>query len=523
MACERSTIVGTSRPGTLPKMLLAVFGICASLALPPDFVFAQSTMPSAPDGLAGGYLRLGQMYAEGTAVQRDLEKALLYYRRAQQAGSDEAQLALSMLPYKADGTGLDKREAVAGLRELAAKGKVSALLFLAEIYAGSYGDEPDPMQALASLHEAANLGNVDAMLQIGDHYREGEIVPYDASKAVAAYGRAESAGSRAATEQLVVFQAYGEGMARDAAAAMARLEATQPESGPSALVIEGDLRLKAGIPAIDVPGALEAWTKAADQGRIDAMIRLGDFYLNGFFARQQRKKALAYYQAAADTGDFYGRLALAKAQLIQDGTAEDGLRQLEVLTKSGFEEAGVTIANAHLRGTGVPKNVEAGLARLENMAKSGSILARLRLVEIYRSGLADGHGRLVRANPARAGAILKEIGPSIGNSLWLYHNLLLEASTGKAGVTSQLVRKLEALPIAIRHRLFKELRVDLPDLYFRLIQLKLVDAGYLAADQDGWKPTIRAMMSYCRDRGVGDVCASGPFAPRTAEALQALL
>lgn len=523
MACELRTTASTSRPSTRLRTLLAVFSVGASLALPPDLVFAQSTMSSAPDGLAGGYLRLGQLYAEGTAVERDLEKALLYYHRAQQAGSDEAQLALSMLPYKVDGTGLDKREAMAGLRELAARGEVPALLFLAEIYAGSYGDKPDPMQALASLREAANRGNVDALLRIGDYYRKGEIVPYDASKAVAAYGRAEAAGSDIATEHLSVLQAYGEGMARDAAAAMARLEATGTESGPSALVTEGDLRLKAGVPEIDVAGALKAWTKAADHGRIDAMIRLGDFYLNGFFARQQRKKALAYYQAAADAGDFYGRLALAKAQLMQDGTAKEGLRQLEVLAESGFDEAGVTIANAHLRGSGVPKNVKAGLGRLESMAGSGSILARLRLVEIYRSGLADGHGQLVRANAARAQAILKEVGPSIGSSLWLYHNLLLEASTGKAGDTSLLVQRLEALPISIRHRLFKELRVDLPDLYFSLIQLKLVDAGYLAADQDGWKPTIKAMMSYCRDRDVGDVCASGPFAPRTAEVLQALL
>src|SRR5690606_8966607 len=165
----------------------------------------------APDGLVGGYLRLGQLYAEGTAVERDLEKALLYYHRAQQAGSDEAQLALSMLPYKVRGTGLDKREAVAELRELAARGKVSALLFLAEIYAGSYGDKPDPTRALASLQEAANRGNVDAMLRIGDYYRKGEIVPYDASKAVAAYERAEAAGSDIATEYLSELQAYGEG------------------------------------------------------------------------------------------------------------------------------------------------------------------------------------------------------------------------------------------------------------------------------------------------------------------------
>src|SRR5690606_9305458 len=139
--------------------------------------------------------------------------------------------------------------------------------------------------------------------------------------------------------------------------------------------------------------------------------------------------------------------------------------------------------NAHLLGTGVPKNVKAGLGRREKMAETGSTPARLRRVVIHRSGPADTHGQMVRAKVARAKAIVKEVGPSIGSSLWLYHNLLLEASARKAGDKAQLVRKLEELPISMRHRLFKELRADMPDLYFSLIQLKLVDAGYLAADQ----------------------------------------
>jgi len=149
--------------------------------------------------------------------------------------------------------------------------------------------------------------------------------------------------------------------------------------------------------------------------------------------------------------------------------------------------------------------------------------ACLRLVEIYRNGLADGHGRLVRADAARAAALLRSIGPSLGASQQLYQDILLKASLGQVRDPRKLAKGLDALPLSMRHRLFKDLRTDVPDLYFELIRVKLVDAGHLAAGQVGWKPTIRAMMSYCRARGVESICASGPFASRTAVALQALL
>jgi TPR repeat protein len=484
---------------------------------------AQSDLPSEQDGFARSYMRLGQMYIEGKAVQRDLEKGLFYIRRAEQAGSDEARLALSILPYKFAETGLKKTDALARLQDMAAEGQISALLFLADVQAGSYGDEPDWTQALASLGIAADRGSVEAMLKIGYYYRRGEVVSYDAQQAVTAFKRAEAAGSRTASQELAIFQAYGEGMDPDAAAAISRLKAAKAAGRISALVTEGDLKLKTGTPKIEVDGAIAAWTEAASAGRTDAMLRLGDFYYNGYFGRRQLKKAFAYYRAAADAGDPFGQLALAKAQLAQAQTAKAGIEQLEGLAKSGIDEAGVAVANAYLRGTGVRKDVQAGLRRLQDMAESGSIVARLRLVEIYRSGLRDGYGQLVRTDKAKAASLLKPLLPSLGVSLRLYHELLLSSAMGRLRNPDDLARKLDDLPLSLRHRFFKDLRADVPDLYFDLLRSKLADAGYLEVDTVGWKPTIRAMMSYCRSRGVEKVCASGPFAPQTAEMLSALL
>lgn len=502
-------------------LALGILWITTSCEL--NRAFAQSGLPANPVDSARGYLRLGQMYIEGRAVQHDMEKGLFYYRRAEQAGSEEAKLALSMLPYKFTETGLKRSDALARLQALAAEGQVSALLFLADVQLGSYGDKPDPAQALVSLGLAADRGSVEAMLRIGQYYRQGEIVPYDAGKAVAAFQRAEAAGSRAATEELAIFQAYGEGMVPDAAGAISRLETAKAAGRASALVTEGDLKLNTGVPMIDIDGAVAAWSKAATQGRIDAMLRLGDFYYNGYFGRRQLKKAITYYKAAADAGDLFGELALAKAQLAQTRTAKAGLEQLERLAKNGMDKAGVAIADAHLRGTGIRKDVKAGLRRLHRMADTGSMAARLRLVEIYRNGLTDGYGRLVRPDKAKAASMLKPILPSLGLSPRLYQELLLSASRGKIRDASHLARKLDELPLSLRHRFFKDLRADVPDLYFDLLRFKLAHAGYMGVNKAGWKPTIRAMMSYCRKRGAEKVCASGPFAPQTAEALAALL
>jgi TPR repeat protein len=502
-------------------LALAILWVIAWFQLNP--AFAQSDQPTDQDSFARGYLRLGQMYIEGRAVQHDLEKGLFYYRRAEEAGSEEAKLALSILPYKFTETGLKRSDALARLRDLAAEGQVSALLFLAEVQLGTYGDSPDPAQALASLDIAADRGSVEAMLKIGYHYLQGDLVTYNAEKAWAAFKRAEAAGSRTAAEELAIFQAYGEGMAPDAAAAVSRLEVAKAAGRLSALVTEGDLKLKTGAPTIDVEGAIAAWTQAANEGRIDAMLRLGDFYYNGYFGRRQPKKAFTYYKAAADAGDLFGQLALAKAQLAQTRTAKAGLEQLEKLAKKGMDDAGVAIANAHLRGTGVRKDVKAGLSRLQAMADAGSVVARLRLVEIYRNGLADGYGQIVAPDKAKAASMLKPILPSLGVSLQLYHELLMDASRGKIRDADGLALRLDELPLSLRHRFFKDLRADVPDLYFDLLRSKLAHAGYLGVDTAGWKPTIRAMMSYCRERGVEKVCASGPFAPQTAEALASLL
>ncbi|WP_455273824.1 tetratricopeptide repeat protein [Rhizobium herbae] len=521
MDSDLDSIGMMTRPATGRTMLVVLcLSFFSILSLGP--VVAQSTAQPASEELAKSYRRLGQMYTEGKAVPRDLEKGVYYYRLAEQAGSDEARLTLAMMAYTDPGMGLDKAGALAHITALATQGQVPALSFLADIHAGLYGDAPDFELVLASLEEAADRGDVAAMIRIGDYYREGKVVGYDAAKAVAAYERAEVAGNRTVTEELAIFQAYGEGMSRDAAAAMARLESVKAQGRLSALVTEGDLMLTGGAPIVDVAGAIEAWNTAAAQGRVDAMIRLGDLYFYGLYGAQQMKKALAYYQAAADNGDLYGRLAFAKAQLARPTTAKDGQRQLESLAASGFDEAGVAIANAYLRGNGVPQNPKVGLSRLTDMAASGSIQARLRLIEIYRGGLVDGRRQVVRADAAKATALLDEIGPSLGKSERLHQEILLDAVSGKIGRPMQFIRRLDALPVTMRHRLVKDLRAEAPHLYLELVRLKLVDGGYLSLGQKGWKSVIGAMMAYCQDRGVRKVCAAGPFAPRTTAALQAL-
>lgn len=504
------------------KAMLAAAGLMIFTVWLPCAALAQNPSPPVSAELVKSYLRLAEMYAEGRAVQRDLKKAVDYYRLAEMAGSDEARLALGTMALKGEGLPQDRTSALARIEPIAARGNIDALLLLADIYMGLYGGRSDPQRALAKLQLAADRGEIAAMLRIGDYYREGEVVAYDASKAVKAYKQAEALGSRTATVELALLQAVGEGMPRNAAAAMLRLQRLEAEGKMSALVAEGDLKLNGGAPAVDIAGAVDVWSEAAANGRIDAMLRLGDFYFYGVYGSTKFKKALSFYAAAAATGDKYGTLAFAKAQLARSKGVKDALKKLDTLTTMGFDEAGVVIADAYLRGHGVSQNPKKGLARLKKMAASGSKYANLRLIEIYRDGLSEGGHLLVRRNLPKARATLDAIAPSLGISELLYQQILLDAAAGATWTPSQLLERLNRLPVAMRQRLVKELRLAAPPLYVDLVRLKMQALGYLAPDKKGAKNLSKAVKSYCSSLGARKLCNGGTSAQLTAEVLQAL-
>ncbi len=127
--------------------------------------------------------QLGFMYENGNGVQKDIKKAIRYYRQAAELGSEDAKLALALLnlyelinnpkSVSIDNSVVVKGEvtlnyklSVSDLKAVltrAKKGDKDAIFTLATIYDNGYGDiKADKDKAIALYKKAAQLGSKKA-------------------------------------------------------------------------------------------------------------------------------------------------------------------------------------------------------------------------------------------------------------------------------------------------------------------------------------------------------------------------
>ncbi len=127
--------------------------------------------------------QLGFMYENGNGVQKDIKKAIRYYRQAAELGSEDAKLTLALLnlyelinnpnSVSINNSVIVKGEvklnyklSVSDLRAVLArakKGDKDAIFTLATIYDNGYGDiKADKDKAIALYKKAAQLGSKKA-------------------------------------------------------------------------------------------------------------------------------------------------------------------------------------------------------------------------------------------------------------------------------------------------------------------------------------------------------------------------
>jgi len=150
------------------------------------FIFASMNIESlklaAKKGDVGAIMKLALMYETGRGVEKDIQKAIRYYRQASELGSEDAKLSISLLELEQN---LDKRsvslenkieiKTKSGLRyelkvsdlkdviKRAKNGDKDAFFTLATIYDNGYGDiKADKKRAIALYKKAASLGSKKA-------------------------------------------------------------------------------------------------------------------------------------------------------------------------------------------------------------------------------------------------------------------------------------------------------------------------------------------------------------------------
>lgn len=117
---------------------------------------------AAAQGIANASYNLGVLYHQGMGVEADLDKAIEWYKKAASQNHPEAQYNLGIAYIEGIGVPYKPEQAVTHFKQAAESGVVEAAYNLGLIYENGLLGQPQPKDALMWYKSAADAGNKEA-------------------------------------------------------------------------------------------------------------------------------------------------------------------------------------------------------------------------------------------------------------------------------------------------------------------------------------------------------------------------
>jgi SEL1 protein len=235
-------------------------------------------------GNAHSQYALGLMYLKGLSVPKDPKKAADLFSAAADQDNAAAQVALGMLHLDAG----DIKTAIMYFELAARRGHVEALYYLAETEHAGIGAEPSCELAAHHYKMVAERAEpiVASFAEANLAYEAGDV-----DLALLDFMLAAEQGFEVA--QTNVAYLLDKASRRQKLLRLPLIPASIKELLP---VLSNRIKLP-----LTSSLALLYWTRSARQSNIDALVKMGDYYLTGTGAPSSADKAAACYQAAAET------------------------------------------------------------------------------------------------------------------------------------------------------------------------------------------------------------------------------
>jgi SEL1 protein len=258
--------------------------------------------------IAAGFL--GRMFLRGEGIKQDFELAQVWFKRGSSNGDALSHYSLGIMYLDGLGVPQDPVKAAEYFAPAADQDLASAQVRLGALFL----DQGDVSTAIKYFDLAARNGHIEAYYYLAELSNEGigrdksctmavmyyKIVAEKAEAILSSFREANEAYESGETEKaLVAFMLAAEQGFETAQANVAYLldQATPRFSLPSLFPI---MKQKASISS-DSGLALLYWTRSAKQSNIDSLVKMGDYYLEGYGTPPDQEKAAACYQAAAET------------------------------------------------------------------------------------------------------------------------------------------------------------------------------------------------------------------------------
>lgn len=245
---------------------------------------------------------LGEIYAQGTLVEKNTAKAYEYCRRGASANYPNAMHRFAYFYRHGVYVEKDLQKAEEWYRQAAAQGYAPAMSSLGDLH-----DEKSNYVEAASWYEKGALaGDVACMNVLGTYYAQGIIGAPNGAKALYWFKKAADLGDAEGMASLGMM--FFEGVANT------RVDRTQ---------------------------GFEWLSKAAAQNYGPALTRMGKLYYNGEYVQRDYTKAREFFERAGGENDSEALVMMGKMYYLGNGfekNADVAYRLLERAIKDGYNE-----------------------------------------------------------------------------------------------------------------------------------------------------------------------------------------
>lgn len=316
----------------------------------------EKLLKEAVKGDSNAQFQLGLFYQRG--LQRDMEKAINWYKLAAEQGHAAALEILGMLYLAGSGIPKDIIKGIQCLEKASENGNLSSNLTLGEIYSnGLFDIKKDNGLARQWLLKIAERENGDAQYQLGllslkeDHvdeavswysksaengcahasfslgylFYQGTRVQKDVEKAFQYYTHSAGLGNVAAMYNLALMYLNGDHGDKDTQKAIDWLSKASSEGYILADLTLGGLYHKGreGDLEPNYPKGREHFEKAAAKNDPAALFLLGKIFKEGEGVSQDLSKAFTYFVQSAELANPLAQMFVAKALISGDGVKEN--------------------------------------------------------------------------------------------------------------------------------------------------------------------------------------------------------
>ena len=375
----------------------------------------QALLPLAQQGDAAAQRSIGEMYARGQGVPKDIDEAERWFAKAAAQGDEKARTnLLSLAGVYRDGRDVAQQctRAVETMKRLFGMGYGPAFESLANLYVRGCAEiAANPAEVLRLAREAAERDEPVGQVALGFVYVNGIGVARDYGEALRWYRRAADRGSPQGQYDVGVMYLKGEGVPRDLVEAerwFAMSAAQGNERGKRGL-LQVATRYAAGEQVTrNCTRAIGIARTLADTGYVPASAYLGWIYLQGCDEIAANvPEGIRLTRKHAEAGDPIAQANLGWAFATGTGVAKDFGEAMRWSRKSADQRwpAGqLYVGMLYLNGEGVDRDLAEAKRWLELAATQGDRRAIDLLQGLEVAGGPDSREAALRAAAARMSA-----------------------------------------------------------------------------------------------------------------------